>query len=259
MRWHVAVALVCTGALGVVVGGKPSPRVRIGAGPGPACELPARACSEHCADLVQIPAVGAGYVDVRLDDEQTAETSTSYVRRDLMMLVQYAAAKVACKANGWSTGHGGPIALSDMSERDGATPGTARGSPRHPRGTHVGGRDIDIAYFQRGTLDNQLRPICPHRTAAGLDQHRCLAAPSRLDAYRTALFIGALLEEPQVRAIGIDGRAARPILAALDELCASGWLEPAACRADRIRFETTDSGHGWFRGHHNHLHVSWRI
>ena len=228
----------------------------MGIGPGPTCVLPPRACTARCDELVLIPAAGAGYVDIRLEDEQTVETSTSYLRRDVMMLVQYAAAKVACKAEGWKTGNGGLIALSDMSEWNGATPGTSRGSPRHPRGTHVGGHDIDIAYFQRGTLDNQLRPICRHRDAAGLDQHRCLASPVHLDAYRTALFIGAILEESKVRAIGVDGRVARPILRALDELCTSGWIEAVACRPDRIRFETSDDGRGWFRGHHNHLHVS---
>jgi hypothetical protein len=207
---------------------------------------------------VEIPSNGSGYVDDRLDDERAAAWSTSYLRRDLMMVVEYAAAKVACKANGWDTGNGAAVGLGDMSERDGATPGTAKGKPRHPTSTHENGRDIDIAYFQRGTLDNRLRPICRHRSAAGADEHRCLVAPERLDAWRTALLIGAVLEEPRIRAIGIDGHAAAAILGAFDELCATGWIDHAACeRRDRIRFETRDTGHGWFRGHHNHLHVSY--
>jgi hypothetical protein len=87
---------------------------------------------------------------------------------------------------------------------------------------------------------------------------RCLAPPTRLDAWRTALFIGAFLEEPRIRAIGIDGRAARPILRAFDDLCSAGWIEGAACRSDRIEFETRNQHRGWFYGHHHHLHVSLR-
>lgn len=209
------------------------------------------------ADLVEMPVTGPGYVDVRLDDERTSETSTSYLRRDLSALVRYAAAKVAREAHDWPTGHGGEIALGDMSERDGSTPGTRNGSPRHPAHTHVGGRDIDLAYFQRDTLDNQLRPICQHRQD-GIEMYRCLAPPTRLDAWRTAFFIGAFLENAHVRVIGIDGYAAAPILAAFDELCATGWIEPSACaRRSRITYETSDGGRGWFRGHHNHMHVSW--
>ncbi len=206
---------------------------------------------------MKIAPIGDGYIDVHLDAEADTVTSTSYLRRDLMMLVQYAAAKVACKAADWSTGNGGLIALGDMSERDGATPGTRTGVPRHPPNTHTRGRDIDIAYFQRDTLDNQLRPICKHR-AAGVDQYRCMARPTMLDAWRTAMFIGAFLEDVHVRVIGVDGKAGPPILAALDELCATAWIDAAACsRRDRVRWEIEPTGRGWFRGHHNHLHVSW--
>ncbi len=169
MHRHAAVAALVTAAVAVVVHVVPRsvpPRAGIGPGPGPACPLPRRVCSARCHELVKIAPIGRGYIDVHLDAEADTETSTSYLRRDLMMLVEYAAAKVACKADDWSTGNGGLIALGDMSERDGATPGTRTGSPRHPPNTHTHGRDIDIAYFQRDTLDNQLRPICKHHAAA---------------------------------------------------------------------------------------------
>jgi hypothetical protein len=221
--------------------------------------LPPDVCvGETCDELVEMPITGRGYFDARLDSEQTPDTSTSYLRRDLLTLVRYAAANVECKSNDWPTGNGGEIALGDMSERDGSTPGTRVGSPRHPKRTHVGGRDIDIAYFQRDTLDNQLRPICEHRDG-GVELYRCIAPPTRLDAWRTALFMGALLEDARVRVIGIDGFAAGPILSAFDDLCATDWIERSACqRRSRITFERTNLGRGWFRGHHNHFHVSWR-
>jgi hypothetical protein len=220
--------------------------------------LPQRSCIARCAERVEMPMSGSGYVNIRRDGEDSVETSASYLRRDLTMLVQYAAAKVACKAADWHTGNGGPIALGDMSQRDGSIPGTVWREPRHPPNTHLDGLSIDIAYFQTGTVDNHLRPICRHRSAAGVEEYRCVEPPTGLDAWRTALFIGAFLEEPRIRAIGVDGRAARPILAAFRELCATGWIEKAACHLrNRIRFETRDTGQLWFYGHHNHLHVSW--
>ena len=257
MRWHVTAAagVTCALAIALHVAGRPPGR-NVGRGPGIACVLPPRTCAERCDELVEMPLVGFGYVDVRVAEESLPATSTSYLRRDLMMLVQYAAAKVACKAATWNTGIGGPIALGDMSERDGSTPGTLWGMPRHPPNTHVDGLALDIAYFQRDTPDNHMRPICPH-VWRGRERWHCVAPPTRLDAWRTALFIGAFLEEPRIRVIGIDGRAAKPILAAFDELCATRWIEPAACRRHKIEFETRAAGHGWFYGHHNHLHVAW--
>jgi len=260
MQWHVAIAAIVTGsvATAVTLVERP-PDVRIGYGPGPGCELPPRSCAgppEYCRGLVEIPEAGSGYVDARLNGEQTPETSSSYLRRDLMILVRYAAARVACKAQDWP-GNGGAIALADASERDGSTPGTLRGMPRHPPNTHVDGLSIDIAYFQRDTVDNNLRPICRHRSRSGADMYRCMDVPHRLDAWRTALFIGAFLEEPRIRVIGVDGIAAESILTAFDELCRRRWIEPAACgQRSRIRYETRQTGKGWFLGHHNHLHVS---
>jgi hypothetical protein len=256
---YVAASLAVVLAVAIIVERTPVPRgarFGIGFGPGAACALPPRVCDEKCDDLVQIAVDGAGYVDGRLDDENTPESSTSYLRRDLMMAVQYAAARVECKARGWPTGNGGPIVLGDMSERDGSTPGTRRGRPRHPHNTHVAGRDIDIAYFQRGTQDNQLRPICRHADG-DIEEFRCIGPPIHLDAYRTAMLIGALLEDTHVRVIGVDARAARPIRAAFRELCDADWIDPDACANDRVTYESVNSGRGWYRGHHNHLHVSW--
>jgi hypothetical protein len=263
VRWHVTIATLVTGAIGIAIAVRASPpHLPVGPGPGPACALPLRGCSgppEWCAELVEMPTVGQGYIDVRIAGEDRPETSTSYLRRDLILVVRYAAAKVACKAGDWHTGTGGEIVLGDMSERDGSTPGTASSRPRHPANTHQDGRDIDIAYFQRDTLDNQLRSICRHTSVAGVDEYRCLAAPDHLDASRTALFLGAVLESTEIRVIGVDGRAARPILAAFDRLCTTGWIARWACdQRAKIHFELRSTGKGWFRGHHNHLHISWR-
>jgi len=214
--------------------------------------LQQRDCTERCEELVWFaPARGPGYEDVPLDDEVALPDSTSYLRRDLMIAIKYAAAKVAHL----SGGH--PLALGDMSDRNGATPGTANGAPRHPRNTHVAGRDIDLGYYQRGMPDNHLRPICAHVTD-GVEQWHCTAPPTSLDARRTALFIGFLFESTHVRIVGIDGAAAAPIRRALQRECTDGTIEAEACARVHLGYETSDTGRLWYFGHHNHMHVSWR-
>ena len=265
MRWLVAIAAIVTCALAITmhIAGR-APSQNVGRGPGRTCVLPPRTCTERCDELVEMPLVGIGYFDAREREELIEATSTSFLRRDLKMVIEYAAAKVLCKSSTWNTGIGGPIALGDMSQQDGATPGTLWGQARHPRNTHVDGLALDIAYFQRDTPNNRQRAICPHTARKGtgasagvmIERWHCIAPPDRLDAWRTALFIGAILEEPRIRVIGVDGRAAAPIIAAFDELCRTRWIDAFACRREKIRFETRNKGHGWFFGHHDHLHVA---
>ena len=130
-----------------------------------------------CGELVAFnPRQGPGYDDYPINGESVANQYRSYLRRDLMMAILHAAAVVECKAAGWA-GNGGPLGLGDMSEVNGAIPGTAMGSPGHPAGTHTDGRDIDLAYFQAGTPDNRLRPVCPD--TEGQNQNHCVAHPDR--------------------------------------------------------------------------------
>jgi len=207
-------------------------------------------CTERCDDLVHFsPEKGPGYVDFPLDGEQWGDQYASYLRRDLMMLVQHAAAKVACQARPWDYGNGGPVALGDMSEEDGAIPGTSQGAPGHLGATHQDGRDIDIAYYQVGTPDNHLRAICR-------ENRHCVGPVDKLDPWRTALFIGTLFEHPGVRVVGVDGKAGPVIERAMTRLCQDGWLAAAACSSQRLAYETEDTGRGWYYSHFNHLHVS---
>ena len=52
----------------------------------------------------------------------------------------------------WTFSNGAELGLGDMSEANGAIPGASQGSPGHPEGTHVNGHDMDIGYYQLGTL-----------------------------------------------------------------------------------------------------------
>jgi hypothetical protein len=227
-----------------------------GPGPGPNCVLPPRSCVSNCSSLTSFnPRLGTGYDDYPINGETDSNQYRSFLRRDNISVVQYAAAVVACKAAGWTSGHGAPIGLGDMSEANGAIPGTSVGAPGHPAGTHTNGLDIDVAYFQQGTVDNHLRPVCEHE-AGGADQYHCVTAPDTLDVWRTALFVAALASDPAIRVIGVDGRIGPQLNVAIGELCRLGWTD--ACRAVPLAFEVTDGGQGWFLFHHHNMHVSFR-
>ncbi|MBA3455394.1 MAG: hypothetical protein H0T42_20040 [Deltaproteobacteria bacterium] len=236
----------------VMTGGAP------GAGPGPTCAaLPARDCTgATCGQLVSFnPRTNTAWDDYPLNGETAANQYRSYLRRDLMMLVGYATSFTACKTVGWTTGIGGTLGLGDMSEANGAIPGTSIGSPGHPAGTHVNGNDIDLAYYQTGTANNRLRPICAHMNGTA-DAYHCVGAPDKLDVWRTALFLGAVFESPRTRVIGVDGKAGPLILSALDTLCDSGWLSQTACTNAVLAYEVTNMGQGWYLHHHHHAHIS---
>jgi hypothetical protein len=231
-----------------------------GAGPGPDCpNLPQRDCTggnAHCSQLVQFdPAVTPHYEDYPINGETWQNQYRSWLRRDLRMLVDYATAKTLCKAGDWATGNGGPLGLGDMSEMNGAIPGTSVGQPGHPQNTHTNGPDIDLAYYQIGQQNNRLRSVCPH-VQNGQDQYHCVGEPHILDVWRTALFLGFVFESPRVRVIGVDGKVGPLVVSALGELCALGWLEPASCGNVALAYETTNTGQGWFRFHHHHAHIS---
>jgi len=153
-------------------------------------------------------------------------------------------------------GHGAPIGLIDMSERDGSIPGTSEGAPGHPPGTHTDGYDIDVAYFQDGSEDNAPRSVCAHHVD-GRDAYHCVDDPHLLDPWRTALFVGALAEHGKVRLVGVDGRVGPRVESAMATLCAEGWIDPVACFEFPLAWEEEDRGRGLYLFHHHHMHVSF--
>lgn len=181
--------------------------------PPPICtDLPASGCVAGggiCLQLVRFdPALGRGYDDYPINGETAVDQYRSYVRREVRQAVLHAAARVECQAGHWPSGNNRPLGLGDMSEANGSIPGTREGSPSHPAGTHQNGKDIDIAYYQLDQADNHLRDICESRVG-GVDQFHCVATPNTLDVWRTALFVGILIEHPRLRVIGVDVRLDR--------------------------------------------------
>lgn len=233
-----------------------------GPGPGPTCtDLPPRDCNgtaSYCGQLVVFnPRTTAYYDDYPINGETATNQYRSYLRRDLKMLLEHVTAKVLCKTAAWDTGNGGALGLGDMSEANGAIPGTSIGDPGHPEGTHTNGFDIDLGYYQKGTANNRLRPICTH-TTNGVDQYHCTGEPTLLDTWRHALFLGYVFESPRTRVVGVDGKAGPSLDAAIAELCDLGWLSASgpACNNPALAYETTDQGYGWYYFHHHHSHVS---
>lgn len=241
----------CVFDIGTPPPGPPPTACRIGSS-----GIPDWRCTSACSEIVQFsPPTGSGYDNYPLNGETASDQYRSFIRRDVMMLVKYAAAMVACQTGGWSFGNGGPVGLGDMSEASGAIPGTREMDPGHPAGTHVNGHDMDIGYYQTGTANNYLRPICEH-TTGGRDQYHCTAPPHLLDPWRSSLFLGHLHASPQLRVIGVDGQAGLMIESALSQLCSDGWVSGTACSSHRITWEVTDTGRYWFLFHHHHMHLS---
>jgi hypothetical protein len=238
-----------------------------GAGPGPVCNnLPERDCTgsaAYCSELIQYsPTQGPGYDDYPINGETAGNQWRSWARRDQVMLVKWAAAFVDCKGANWGGGNGHPLGLGDMSEQNGAIPGTATGQPGHPQGTHVNGSDIDMAYYQNTGPNNYLRAVCDH-TQNGQDAYHCVSEPYLLDLWRNALFIGALFDSPMTRVIGVDGKIGALVTEAMQVLCADGWLPESNCSVVAnysLAYELTDGGAGWYAFHHHHMHLSlWGI
>ena len=225
--------------------------------------LPTITCdggSETCDELIHyLPTPGDGYFDALIPDETEVDQYRSWASRHTVYAVKYAAAYVACKADTWTSGIGGDVGLGDMSESGGATPGTAAGTPSHPAGTYIDGKDLDIAYFQTGTADNDLRAVCVTESGEpAVEQYHCVEEPHLLDAWRTALFIGALHDSTHLRVVGVDGMIGPGIEEKISWLCDNSWLTGAACSGQlKLSYEVTDTGYGWYYFHHNHMMVSF--
>lgn len=171
----------------------------------------------------------------------THEAHYSNLRREVLYLVRWAAAETRAR---WPDE--APLALMDMSERDGSTPGSMVNSLRHPEGTHVDGNDIDIAYYQNGD-DNLGRAVCPN------DQYFCTGDPEDLDPRRTAYFTAKLMRSDHIRVIGMDPLIAEAVQEAGDELHDEGEIDDSSWQK---LYSQIASGDGW-PFHHHHMHLSW--
>jgi hypothetical protein len=245
--------------------------------PGSTCDnLPPLECvgdDAYCTELVPFePVTGPGYRNDPANGETWDNQYRSYLRRDLMMAIKYAAAKVKCETQDWDTSPFKNLGFGDMSEADGSIPGTSIGQPGHPMGTHENGNDIDVAYYQmklpgswlmsgkNQEVDegNEIRVVCKH-SRFRIDVFHCTEPPRLLDPWRTALFIASLSEHPDLRVIGVDGQVGPEIELALDQLVQSGWIDSDLRDQIPLAYEEIDKGWGWFLFHHHHMHISFQV
>jgi hypothetical protein len=175
-----------------------------------------------------------------------------FARRESIMLVRHALAAVDDDR---------PVALADMSQRDGLDPGSDVGAPRHPESTHSQGAVVDLAYYN--TLVDEpthaLRVICDADGGStnALGSGCMDGAPHVVDVPRQALFIATLFASPRVRVIGVDGVVVEDLRAEADTLLAAETIT----QAQRDAFDTQlASGDAWpFHHHHVHVAMHWWV
>ncbi len=167
----------------------------------------------------------------------------SNLRREVQYLVRYAAWRVAEQF-----GDTEPLGLLDMSQWDGDTPGRMEGSLRHPEGTHVDGNDIDIAYYSLSE-GNGGKIVCPSYT-----QYFCTGPATDLDVDRTTFFMAALVENMNVRVMGVDPEVFDLVAPRAYEM----ELEGLITREQRQRVQGLMAYGDTWPFHHHHIHLSWQ-
>ena len=221
---------------------------------GPVCDdLPPLYCvgdAEQCVEILPFdPDVGPGYLNY-FPDYRT------YIKRDLMTLTKYAAAKTECKTADWDYWNFAPLGLGDMSEADGSIPGTSIGNPGHPPGTHEYGTDIDVAYYQLYANDNLLRSVCSTFEGYYLEAFHCVDPPHGLDPWRTALFISSVSEHPLLRIIYVDWLVGPILDDTLDEMVSLGWIDAEHRAAIPLVYYVEGDEEQEYLFHNHHMHVS---
>lgn len=228
-----------------------------------ACEATTSTCPSwvctgaNCTDIIQMPgSFDASSAQAIADGYYIAtEPRYSFLRRDLTMLLRYAACEVAVRFPG-----GRPIGLSDLSQADGRTPGTDAGAPRHPTTTHTGS-DMDLAYYQTDGA-NEPQIICgdgTDRNGNGSpgrynDGSFCTTETNIIDWPREAYWFAKLSVTPLVRVFGIDQTLFDDFTRELGALHTSGVMSDAEfARASILGYGAAG---GW-QYHHHHSHMSY--
>ena len=181
----------------------------------------------------------------------------SYLRADLTMLIRYAACEVAARYPNTA-----PLALGDLSQADGLTPGTDINNPRHPTTTHTG-NDADVSYYQTDGANNY-QIICGDGsdnnnngvTGQYNDGYFCTTQQNIVDWERELWWFSRMAESPLVRVTGVDETLADGFAAGADALYAAGDI--SAPNRDRMKALGYGNAGGW-AFHHHHSHHSFYL
>jgi len=216
-----------------------------------------------CSDIIAMPgSTSATTTEAMLDGYYVShEPRYSFLRRDLTMLVQYAACEVANRYPGTR-----PLATGDLTQADGMTPGSDTGDLRHPAGTHTGG-DMDLAYYQNDSdpnLRNDLQIICGDGTDTNYngrpgvynDGYFCTTDMNIVDWPRQAYFFAMMASTPLVRVFGVDETIADDFEREINALYTAGEITSA--QATQALYLGYGADGGWaFHHHHTHMSFDW--
>jgi len=188
----------------------------------------------------------------------------SYLRRDMAMLLAYAACETATHFPSTL-----PLGTGDLSQADGNTPGTDVGSLRHPDGTHTGS-DMDLAYYQTDGANNP-QIICGDGSdtngngVAGTynDGYYCTTDTNIVDIPRQAYFLAKMGIHPGVRVFGVDRTLAAALRAEMTRLRDAGDISAteftggSSLGYDDPGVGPGDAGYRGWAFHHHHTHLSF--
>jgi len=198
--------------------------VRVTAGPAPLAGTLAvtrtafedgAACASDCARLLQLPLPNDPAHDGYATDGSTVFRYW-FGRRDLVMFVRAAGRTQA-------TAGREPFVPQDLSQWDGATPGTDVGAPRHA--SHQRGKDVDLSVYGTDGLA-PWRSYCTTTTISG--GRECVAGSARgFDGQATAIAVSALFATGRVTMSFLDRELIDQLVPGAEAAAAGGTLAPA--------------------------------
>jgi hypothetical protein len=215
----------------------------------------------ECATLIQMP----GPIEISEAGDAgyfiwggLASFYRRWVRRDVGMLISYAACEVHRQFP-----DAAPLGLGDMSEENGAIPGTSKGKPAHPEGTHTDGYDMDTAYYQTdGT--NELQSVCGdgsdtnnNNTPGKYNDGRfCTTAVNIVNWPQQVYFFAKLFESDQTRGVGIDQMLVSDLGAELKRQHEVGLITDKIY--DDCNHKIAWGAAGGWEYHFHHAHLSFK-
>jgi hypothetical protein len=148
---------------------------------------------------------------------------------------------------------GRPVAIADLSQRDGLDPGVDFGAPRHPTSAHEQGQAADIAYFNTlGEDDHALRVICDAAGGSN-DGTDCNAGAAHVvDVPQQVRFFARLFAFARTRVVIVDAEL-------LPELRAEADVQLGAAAMTQAQRDAFDDKlvSGPFQHHHAHVALQW--
>jgi hypothetical protein len=219
-----------------------------------------RDCFSDCKTLVQLQGSSTWGSAQSIADGYCMATPPKYAwgRRDLTGLVKYATREVQARFPATASD---AVAIGDICQQDGLTPGVDVNQPRHPTTTHVKGRDIDIGYYQNDGKSNY-GIICGDGTDTNWngqpgkynDGYFCTTNQNVVDVPRHVWFMAKLAESPLYRVIGIDQTLVQPFRDEAKRLHEDGHIGVRQYR--RITEGLGFGASGGWQFHHHHIHLS---